>query len=160
MGRTNLLPYQTCALQLLQQHKTFSSAHVIKTLGLQLFAYLKQGLEHNKQAFAGFYLMLKAHKIKLGQNVMHLKSRPIITCPGSILHPLGIWTDCKLQILAKQQESYFCNSFDLHQELCSTTYPPTAKLFTADAISMYTNIPTNTAIMLIAKHIHKSVTKE
>ena len=36
----------------------------------------------------------------------------------------------------------------------------TAKLFTANAISMYTNIPTNTAIMLIAKHIHKSVSEE
>ena len=35
-----------------------------------------------------------------------------------------------------------------------------AKLFTADAISMYTNIPTNTAIMLIAKYIRKSVSEE
>ena len=123
-------------------------------------AFLKEGLEHNKQAFAGFYLTLKAHKLKLGQNVMHLKSRPIVACPGSLLHPLGISTDCKLQILAKHQELYFHNSFNLHQELCSTTYPPMARLFTANAISMYTNIPTNTAIMLIAKHIRKSVTEE
>ena len=90
----------------------------------------------------------------------HLKSRPILTCPGSLLHTLGIWTDRKLQSLAKQQVSYFHNSYDLRQDLFSTQYPTTAQLFTADAVSMYTNIPTNTAIMLIAKHIRKSVPKE
>ena len=78
----------------------------------------------------------------------------------SLLHPLSIWTDCKLQTLAKQQVSYFHNSYDLRHDLCSTQYQPTAKLFTADAISMYTNILTNTAIMLIAKYIRKSVSEE
>ena len=63
-------------------------------------AFLKQGLKDNKKAFAGFYITLKAHKLKNGQNVTHLKSRPIIACPGSLLHPLGIWTDRKLQALA------------------------------------------------------------
>ena len=70
---------------------------------------------------------------------------------------MGIWTDRKLQTLAKQQVSYFRNSFDLRQELCSTQYHPSAQLFTAEAISMYTNIPTNTAIMLIARHIRTSI---
>ena len=131
-----------------------------KTLTKMECAFLKQGLETNKKAFTGFYLTLKAHKLKPGQNVTHLKSRPIVACPGSLLHPRCIWIDRKLQTLAKQQESYFCNSYKLRQQLCSTTYPPNAKLFTADAVSMYTNIPTNSAIMLIAKHIRKSVTEE
>ena len=61
-----------------------------KTLTKMEHAFLKQGLEQNKKAFAGFYLTLKAHKLKPGQNVTHLKSRPIVTCPGSLLHPLGI----------------------------------------------------------------------
>ena len=123
-------------------------------------AFLKQGLDQNKRAFAGFYLTLKAHKLKPGQNITHLKSRPIASCPGSLLHPLGIWTDRKLQSLAKQQISYFRNSFDLCQDLCSSQYPTTAKLFTADAVSMYTNIPTNTAIMLIARHLRKNIPEE
>ena len=135
--------------------------NIQQTLTKKECAFLKQGVENNKKAFAGFYLTLKAHKLKLVQNVTHLKSRPIITCPGiSLLLPLGIWTDRKLQTLAKQQVSYFCNSYDLCQELCSTQYHPTAKLFTANAISMYTNIPTNTAIMLISKYIRKSVSEE
>ena len=62
--------------------------------------------------------------------------------------------------LPKQQVLYFQNSYNLHQELCSTQYHPTAQLFTADAVSMYTNIPTNTAFMLIAKHICTSVPEE
>ena len=130
-----------------------------KTLTKMERAFLKQGLEQNQKVFAGFYLTLKAHKLKPGQNMTHLKNRPIVTCPSSLLHPLGIWTDHKLQTLAKQQVSYFCNSYD-RQDLCSTQYHPTAQLFTADTVSMYTNIPTNTAIMLIAKYIRKSVPKE
>ena len=131
-----------------------------KTITKMEHAFLKQGLGHNKKAFAGIYLTLKAYKLKLGQNVMHLKNQPIVACPGSLLHLLGIWTDQKLQTLAKQQVSYFRNSYDLHQELCSTQYHLTAQLFTADVVSMYTNVPTNTAIMLIAKHIRTSVPKE
>ena len=128
-----------------------------KTLTKMERAFLKQGLDQNKRAFAGFYLTLKAHKLKPGQNVTHLKSRPIVSCPGSLLHPLGIWTDRKLQSLAKQQISYFRNSFNLRQDLCSSQYPTTAQLFTADAVSMYTNIPTNTAIMFIASHLRKNI---
>ena len=215
VGKTNLLPYQARALQLLQRQQDFLVCPCDKNLGPAIIerddyikiamkdhlldgqtyrrlsntdcannkkcleqelkswmktynktltkmerAFLKQGLENNKKAFAGFYLTLKAHKLNPGQNVTHLKSQPIVACPGSLLHPLGIWINRKLQTLAKQQESYFRNSYELHQQLCSSTYPPNAKLFTADAVSMYTNIPTNTAIMLIAKHIRKSVTEE
>ena len=36
--------------------------------------FLRKDLEQNKKAFAGFYLTLKAHKLKPGQNVTHLKS--------------------------------------------------------------------------------------
>ena len=112
-----------------------------KTLTKMEQAFLKQGLDQNK-GIRRLYLTLKTHKLKPGQNVTHLKSRPIVSCPGSLLHPLGIWTDRKLQSLAKQQISYFRNSFDLRQDLCSTQYPTTDQLFTADAVSMYMNIPT------------------
>lgn len=119
--------------------------------------FLKNHLNDNKNRFAKFYITLKAHKLKPGQNVNNLKSRPIVSCPGSLFHHLGIWVDRKLQELAKQQTSYFKNSFELRQQLTTTTYPKGAKLFTADAISMYTNIPTHTAIKFIAQTIRRSV---
>ena len=86
--------------------KTFN-----KTLTKMECAFFKQRLDNNKKAFARFYLMLEAHKLIPGQNVTHLKSRPIVACPGILLHPLGIWIDRKLQVITRQQESYFRNSF-------------------------------------------------
>ena len=148
MGKTNLLPYQTRVLQLLQQQQDFLVCPCDKNLGPAIIerddyikiamkdhlldrrtyrrlseadcannkkrieeelkswmktfnktlikmecAFLEQGLDNSKKAFAGFYLTLKAHKLKPGQNVRHLNSRPIVACPGSLLHPLGIWID-------------------------------------------------------------------
>ena len=62
--------------------------------------------------------------------------------------------------LPNNKISYFRNSYDLRQDLCSTQYPTTAQLFTADAVSMYMNIPTNTAIMFIARHLRKNIPEE
>ena len=47
--------------------------------------------------------------------------------------------------------SYFRNSVTLKEELLNIKFPPIACLFTADAVSMYTNIPTHTALNLISK---------
>jgi hypothetical protein len=111
--------------------------------------FIKKELEENKNPFARFYLTLKAHKLKQGQNVQHLKSRPIVSCPGSLLHPLGLWIDRQLQPVAACQPSYFKNSYALREELLQMELPPNAVLFTADATSMYTTIPTNTAMVVI-----------
>ncbi len=108
--------------------------------------FIKTHMNLNTKPFARFYVTLKAHKLKSGQTVDHLKSRPIVSCPGSLLHPLGIWVDSQLQKVAQIIPSYFSNSFELKQELLSLNLPPNARLFTADAISMYTNIPTSQAL--------------
>ena len=63
-----------------------------KTLTKMECAFLKQGVENNKKAFAGFYLTLKAHKLKLGQNVTHLKadqSSHVLVLACSILWASG-----------------------------------------------------------------------
>ena len=83
----------------------------------------------------------------------HLKSRPIVSCPGSLLHGLGIWVDRKLQEVAKNTISFFKNSLQLKEQLLKLNIPPNACLFTADAVSMYTNISTHTVLNLIGKHI-------
>ena len=85
--------------------------------------------------------------------VDNLKSRPLVSCPGSLLHGLGVWVDRKLQEVAKSTVSYFKNSLKLKEQLLKIDLPPNAHLFTADAVSMYTNIPTHTALNLIGKHI-------
>jgi len=117
--------------------------------------FLRKNLNENEDPFGRFYLTLKAHKLKPGDPVSALKSRPIVSCPGSLLHPMGVWTDSRLQEVAKQQASYFPNSFELKKQLLELDLPPNARLFTADAVSMYTNIPTNLALNLIGQRLQR-----
>ena len=98
-------------------------------------------------------MTLKAHNSTPGQTVDYLKSRPIVSCPRSLLHGLGVWIDCKLQEDAKSTISSFKNSLELKEQLLKLNLPPNACLFTADAVSMYTKIPTHTVMNLIGKHI-------
>ena len=84
-----------------------------------------------------------------------LKSRPIFSCPGSLLHGLGVWVDRKLQEVAQRTVSYFKNTLELKQQLLNLNLPTNARLFTAHAVSMYTNIPTHTALNLIGKYLNQ-----
>ncbi|MEM7040544.1 MAG: hypothetical protein AAF570_26510, partial [Bacteroidota bacterium] len=108
--------------------------------------FLNHHLANNKEPFATFYVTMKVHKTPL-------KTRPIVSCSGSLYEALGIWVDDKLQHVARQQKSYFKSTFDLKQELLSLTLPPNALMFTADATSMYTNIPTNKALHFIGRYL-------
>jgi hypothetical protein len=82
-----------------------------------------------------------------------LKTRPIVSCSGTLLYYLGIWVDDKLQKFAKRQRSYFKSSFDLKTDLMAMELPPNATIFTADAVSMYTNIHTETALHAITTYL-------
>ena len=116
-------------------------------------AFIQEELKSNQSPFARFYLTLKAHKLKPGQTVDQLKSRPIVSCPGSLLHGLGVWVDRKLQEVAQQTVSYFRNTLELKKQLLELHLPTNARLFTVDAVSMYTNIPTHMALNLIVKNL-------
>ena len=126
-----------------------------KTLTKMERAFLCRKLKTNQSPYAQFYLTLKAHKLKPGQMVDQLKSRPILSCPGSLLHGLGVWVDCKLQEVAQRTASYFKNMLQLKKQLLDLILPTNARLFTADAVSMYTNIPTHTALNLIGKYLNQ-----
>ena len=76
----------------------------------------------------------------------HLKSRQIVSCPGSLLHGLGVWVDRKLQEVAQRIVSYFKNTLELKKELLDLNLPRNARLFTADAVSMNTNILTHSIV--------------
>ena len=115
--------------------------------------FIQEELKSNQSPYARFYLTLKSHKLKLGQTVDHLKSRPIVSCPGSLLHGLGVWVVRKLQEVAQKTVSYFKNTLELNKQLLELHLLPNACLFTADTMSMYTNIPTHTALNLIGKYL-------
>ena len=124
-----------------------------KKLTKMEWAFLCKELKSNQFPYARFYLTLKAHKLKPGQTVDQLKSRPMVSCPGSLLHGLGVWVDRKLQEVAQNTISYFKNTLELKKKLLDLYLPPNARLFTADTVSMYTNILTHTALNLIGKYL-------
>jgi hypothetical protein len=51
------------------------------------------------------------------------------------------------------QPSYFKDTFELKKLLDDLELPPNASLFTADATSMYTNIPTEPALEELAAYL-------
>jgi hypothetical protein len=76
-----------------------------------------------------------------------------MSASGSLLFSLGVWVNSKLQPFAHRQQAYFKNSQTLKRQLDATVVPENSYLFTADAVSMYTNIPTDHALQLICDHI-------
>ena len=108
--------------------------------------YISTETDQCLDPFPYFYLTMKVHKTPL-------KTRPIVSCSGSLLYSLGIWVDDKLQKVAQQQKAYFKSSFDLQKELVRLELPPGAQFFTADAVSMYTNINTAQALREIATYL-------
>lgn len=111
--------------------------------------YLRQLQKDNVDPFPVFYLLMKVHKTPL-------KTHPIVSCSGSLLYGLGIWIDNKLQVAAQSQRSYFRSSFALKEELVSLSIPPGCHLFTADAVSMYTNIPTTDTLRVIGEYLRSN----
>lgn len=117
-----------------------------KSIGKPAVQYIRTQMAECKNAFPFFYQLYKIHKNPI-------KTRPVISGCGSLLHPLGHWIDEELQPIAKSMPSYFKSSFVLKEELISLRLPPNAVLFTADADSMYTNIDTDHALNIIGEYI-------
>jgi hypothetical protein len=96
-----------------------------------------------------FYITAKIHKNPW-------KTRPIVSIPGSLLDGLGRWVDKILQPYLKATKSTILSSTILKDKLISLErLPPNAKLFTSDAISMYTNIDTKHALKILKHFIYK-----
>jgi hypothetical protein len=58
-----------------------------------------------------------------------------------------------LQPIAKEQHSYFKDSFELKQQLDDLNLPPNASLITFDAVSMYTNIDIDDCIERVSTYL-------
>ena len=105
--------------------------------------FIRKNTKECSDPFCKLYLLMKVHK-------QPLKTRPVVSCSGSLLHPLGVWLDTALQPIVNSLPSFIASSYDLKEAL--NDIPPLPKgalLFTADAVSMYTNIDTSYAINAI-----------
>ena len=87
-----------------------------------------------------FYIAPKVHKTPW-------KTRPVISAVASVLEPMSRWIDVQLQRVIHLCPAYLADSWQLLRELKNLTcLPPDTRLFTADAVSMYTNINTSHAL--------------
>jgi hypothetical protein len=114
-------------------------------LGKNNRKFFVNNMSEVEDPYPHFYLTFKIHKTPL-------KTRPIVAVSGSFLHALGRWLDDQLQPLVRKLPSFLASSWDLKQ--CLERLPPLpahARLFTCDAVSMYTSsIDTNHALKVMA----------
>ena len=97
--------------------------------------YFNKSFKKNKR-HPQFYGMPKVHK-----NKIPMPFRPVVSQCGSVFDVISIFADFKLQKLVDHIPSYILNSTSFLDEIDNLgPIPITAKLFTADAIGMYSNI--------------------
>ena len=111
--------------------------------------YIRTNTLKCKSPFPVFYLTMKVHKSPW-------KTRPIVSYSGCLLYSVAVWVDRKLQEVAVAQESYISSSKKLKDVLLdSAPFPKSALLFTADAVSYYTNINTAQALREIGNYLYQ-----
>eukprot|EP00957_Ditylum_brightwellii_P152491 11607403-Ditylum_brightwellii.AAC.1 len=96
--------------------------------------FLPKAFENKKYQKPMFYILAKVHKIPW-------KTRPVVSCAGSLITVVLTWLDFHLQKLRKVLPSFIKDSADLQADLEKLgVLPDGAKMFTTDATAMYTNI--------------------
>lgn len=104
--------------------------------------YLKRYMTTIKDPFSYFYLLAKVHKTPW-------KTRPIISTCGSTGYGLAKWVDAQLKLIVDLLPYTTANSYGLSLKLRELKFTDVQFLYTSDAVSMYTNIDTNHAMMKI-----------
>ena len=119
-----------------------------KYLSKDEYAYFIKSFVKNIR-FPQFYGMPKVHKDKIP-----IPLRPVVSQCGSLFAVISIFVDFKLQTLTQFIPSYLDNSEALLDELDNFgSLPPSARLFTSDATSMYSNIDPREALPIIEEYL-------
>ena len=114
--------------------------------------YFKRAFE-SKTKISKFYILIKIHKMK---GIDDWKTRPFTSTCVSLLAYESKWLDTKLQPLTCHLPTYIKDWQSLKKSVQNLgVLPPGSKLFTADAISMYTNINTDHGLDIMSKWLTK-----
>jgi hypothetical protein len=101
--------------------------------------YFDQGLQksHTEYRVPRFYVTPKVHKTPWS-------TQPVVSCVGSFAEIFSKWLDHQMKkLLPTFSKTYLKDLFAILHDIRNLgPLPPHAKLFTANAVSMYTNIDT------------------
>ncbi len=81
--------------------------------------------------------------------------RPVVSYWGALLASISSWIDYHLQTIRNHIPSNIKDSEDLQNQLNCLHIPYHTKIFTCDAVSMYTNINIDYSIEIITKWFDK-----
>ena len=110
--------------------------------------FLLRAKRRDEGRHARFRMTGKVHKPKKPQVLVH-PMRPIVCCAGTFMNDWSRWLDYQLQRLKPFVPSYLKDSQQVLDELQRLNLPPNARIYTADANSMYNNIDTDHACEVI-----------
>lgn len=85
-----------------------------------------------------------------------LKTRSIISYSGSLCHGIARWLDIELKKIIIHLPNVITSSANVVKDLCIHTLQPNARLFTMDAVSMYTNIHLDHALPVIKTFLEQT----
>jgi len=165
----------TYVRQVLQEHlltNTYRqlSQREAKNIMEQLKVYLKELLSQNskylsKPELLYFQRSLKEfHRLPIfyGLPKVHkepISLRPVVSTSGSLLAVFSTWIDFKMKELIPLIQSHVKNSLNIIEDLKDIILPNNALIFTADAVSMYTNIKTDIGISTIRDFLTTNLNK-
>ena len=104
--------------------------------------FFNRVFQATKHRIPTFYGLVKIHK-------QPWKLRPVVSCCGSFLASISSWIDYHLQSIRTQIPSFIQDSISFKHQLEKTPIPHDSYLFTADAVSMYTNIDVDHSITIV-----------
>jgi hypothetical protein len=132
--------FKNCLSLTVDDFKTFPGKSKIRKYFTRAYCYERNDTGRvilpSDMGFSKFYILPKIHKTPF-------KTRPVVSQCGSVPEPLSKYLDRELQRVVHLCPSYLKDSWDLLESLKSLgSLPPNALFFTADAVSMYSNIDT------------------
>ena len=119
----------------------FINAHK-EALGNSIRIFMLQSYKLFGDKIPTFRAIVKIHKNPW-------KLRPIVAKCSTILECVSKWLDFKLQKLVALMPAVVKDSQTFRDELITLDLPKNARVFTADAVSMYTNIDLDHAMQVM-----------
>ena len=106
------------------------------------YNFIERSTNENLQSPSFMYLLAKIHKSPL-------KTRAIISYSGSICHGFAKWLSVELKKIIAHMPYVATSSTNVVKDISSRQWPRHTRLFTMDAVSMYTNIHVGHALPVI-----------